>query len=147
MAQAKATLIFGAISFCGEGEQTWLGAQISKLVAAALSDRSLTVISRGGITGTGGQARTSSLSFSTYLKIGGNSSQVQRFLLTAAWLSARGATHLTARGVSRALKVNHQAQLSNAADCLNKNVAKGFCKKEGAGFVITLAGWDTVPSL
>ena len=82
MAQAKATLIIGAISFCGAGEQDWLGA-----------------------------------------------------------------TPLTARGVSRALKVNQLAQLANAADCLNKNVAKGFCKKEGVGFVITPAGWDRVPAL
>jgi hypothetical protein len=39
-----------------------------------------------------------------------------------------------------ALAKNHQKRLANAADCLNKNVAKGYCEKTADGFFITPDG-------
>jgi hypothetical protein len=35
---------------------------------------------------------------------------------------------------------NQQKRLANPADCLNKNVSKGFCEKNDGGFYITPEG-------
>lgn len=66
-------------------------------------------------------------------------SQVLRFLVTADWLRRRGQS-LTSGAVAKALVDNQQSRLANPADCLNKNVAKGFCEKTKEGFFITPEG-------
>jgi hypothetical protein len=71
----------------------------------------------------------------------GETKQVQRFLATAGWLFRRGETKLTTSAVSSALSENHQKRLGNPADCLNQNVSKGYCEKQGDGFFITPEGW------
>jgi hypothetical protein len=82
-----------------------------------------------------------STSLSTYIKEkGGESSQVDRFLITADWLRRRGNTKLVTSAVTKALTDNHQKRLSNPADALNKNVGKGFCEKTKDGFYITPEG-------
>lgn len=81
-------------------------------------------------------------SLASYLKAtGGHSKQVRRFLSTAAWLVRRGHRELTAGLVAKTLQENHQSRLANPADCLNKNVAKGYCEKTKEGFFITPEGW------
>lgn len=66
--------------------------------------------------------------------------QTLRFLVTSDWLRRRGRSILTSSGVAKALADNHQSRLANPADCLNKNVAKGFCEKTKEGFFITPEG-------
>jgi len=66
-------------------------------------------------------------------------SQVKRFLVAADWLRRRGLP-LSSTSVAKALAENHQARLANPADCLNKNVAKGFCEKTKDGFFVTPEG-------
>lgn len=66
-------------------------------------------------------------------------SQVLRFLVTSDWLRRRGRP-LTAGAVAKALLDNQQPRLANPADCLNKNVAKGFCEKTNDGFFVTPEG-------
>jgi hypothetical protein len=66
-------------------------------------------------------------------------SQALRFLVTADWLRRRGRP-LSAAAVAKALVENQQSRLANAADCLNKNVAKGWCEKNGDGFFVTPEG-------
>jgi|tagenome__1003787_1003787.scaffolds.fasta_scaffold19079301_1 hypothetical protein len=71
--------------------------------------------------------------------------QVRRFLVTGHWLSGRSAEALTASAVARALLDNHQKRLANSADCLNKNVSKGFCEKtKGGAFFITPEGLEAI---
>lgn len=65
--------------------------------------------------------------------------QTQRFLVTADWLRRRGQS-LTSGIVAKALVDNQQSRLANPADCLNKNVSKGFCEKTKDGFFITPEG-------
>jgi hypothetical protein len=55
-------------------------------------------------------------------------------------LRRRGAQKLTSALISKALTDNHQKRLANTADCLNKNVSKGFCEKANGGFYITPEG-------
>ena len=80
-------------------------------------------------------------SLSAYIKEkGGESNQVDRFLITADWLRRRGVTNLATAAVSKSLTDNHQKRLANPADCLNKNVSKGLCEKTETGFYITPEG-------
>lgn len=87
-------------------------------------------------------------SLASYLKAkGGSNKQIVRFLATAAWLSGRGNKDLTAALVAKALQENQQSRLANPADCLNKNVAKGYCEKTKDGFFITPEGWSALEQL
>lgn len=84
-------------------------------------------------------------SLSSYLKATGDTSkQVQRFLATAGWLHRRGQKELSPSLIAKTLKENHQKKLANPADCLNKNVTKGYCEKTDDGFFITPDGWETL---
>lgn len=94
---------------------------------------------------TATQARGSLASYIKSKKAEKN--QVRRFLVTAHWLSRRTADALTASGVAKALLDNHQKRLANSADCLNKNVSKGFCEKtKGGAFFVTPEGLETIES-
>jgi hypothetical protein len=65
-------------------------------------------------------------------------------LATAAWLYLKGKERLTTSDVVKALKDNHQSRLGNPADCLNQNVGKGLCEKDGAEFFITAEGFTAL---
>jgi len=69
-----------------------------------------------------------------------STNQVRKFLATAVWLHARGKKRLSTADVTRALKDSNQTRLGNPADCLNKNVAKGHCEKDGKDFFVTSEG-------
>lgn len=82
-----------------------------------------------------------STSLHAHLKAkGADKKQVEKFLATADWLRRRGSNELNTAAVSKALAENQQSKLSNPADCLNQNVAKGFCEKTASGFFITPEG-------
>lgn len=143
MGESKIELTVGSFSFSGSGEAEWLAGQLEKILeavprliayqpaAAAEPDNTLTVSPGAGATQT----------LATYIKAkGGETSQVIRFLATADWLRLRGSTSLTTAAVTKALSDNQQKRLGNAADCLNKNVSKGYCEKKGDGFFITPEG-------
>lgn len=71
--------------------------------------------------------------------------QVLRFLATAQWLASRDEAPLTTTAVAKALSDHNQKRLSNPADCLNKNVGKGFCEKRKDGsFFITPEGLEAL---
>ena len=149
----KVEIKIGNISFTAEGDQEWLGEQLSKVIDAASVSPTPghpTPASTQQTTGAptvesfaGGQPKTVNISLASYLKSkGGETKQVQRFLATAAWLSRREHTQLDTSAVAKALSDNHQKRLGDPADCLNQNVTKGFCeKKKDGGFFITPEGW------
>lgn len=70
--------------------------------------------------------------------------QVKKFLATAAWLTHRGQRMLSTGMISRALKDNQQRRLGNPSDCLGKNIAQGFCEKDGSNFFVTTEGWKNL---
>lgn len=136
----------GNLSFAAEGDQDWLSEQLSKVMQAASS-----AISRSEVASVAGgdvadiSTPSSIGSLASFLKTAGaESKQVQRFLATAGWLYRRGNTKLTTAAVSAALTGNHQKRLGNPADCLNQNVAKGYCEKDRDGFFITPEGWKAL---
>jgi hypothetical protein len=61
-------------------------------------------------------------------------------LATADWIRLKGEKNLKTSLVTKALQQNHQSKLSNPADSLSQNVAKGFCEKTTDGFFITPEG-------
>ena len=144
--RGKAELKIGAISFTGEGEQGWLDEQISKLVEAAKSSQITNTIDPGvSSSEMSSHGPIANTSLSSFLKAnGGSANQVRRFFVTAAWLREREESSLTTSKVSKALKEHQQSKLSNPADCLNRNVAKGHCEKAGDGFFITPEGLQTL---
>lgn len=141
MADAKIDITIGELTFIAEGEQGWLAEQLQKVLDAAPSlNRSIpeeTTIAPA--IETDDETFTEPLA-SHIRKKGGGSNQVKRFLATADWLRLRGEGKLTTRIVSKALKDQQQNRLSNPADCLNKNVGKGYCEKMDDGFFITEDG-------
>lgn len=67
--------------------------------------------------------------------------QVKKFLATALWIEAkRGTSKLKTADVAQALRDSHQSRLGNPSDCLNHNVKKGHCEKDGADFFVTEEG-------
>jgi hypothetical protein len=77
----------------------------------------------------------------THLKaMGATTNQVSKFLATAIWLHDKGTAKLSTSDVTKALKDSSQSRLTNPAECLNKNVAKGYCEKDGKQFYVTEEG-------
>lgn len=144
MGESKIEVTVGAVRFSGEGDQAWLSEQLDKVLKAAPS---IPTVVESAAAGGGGQkaAHGDGDEFSTtlaaYIKEkGGETNQVDRFLISADWLRRRGTSKLTTGAVTKALKDNHQKKLANPADCLNKNVSKGNCEKADGGFYITPDG-------
>jgi hypothetical protein len=145
MSQSKIDVTVGALSFSGEGEQSWLAEQLDKVLKAAPEISQAQVPANMGSSETAATNAGSTGPFATTLAShirdkGGDDNQVDRFLITADWLRQRGSSKLTTAAVSKALRENHQKKLANPADCLNKNVTKGYCEKADGGFFITPDG-------
>ena len=73
---------------------------------------------------------------------GASKNQNDRFLATADWLRRRGQKGLQTGDVTKALRENHQSRLGNASECLNQNISKGYCEKNGKEFFITQEGLE-----
>ena len=147
MPEGKIQVTVGAVSFSGEGERDWLAEQLDKVLKAAPDLASAPPTLPAGrsqqftpASKPSGGAQVSGTLVSYIKAKGGESSQVKRFLATADWLRLRGESELTTGKISKALSDNHQKRLGNAADCLNQNVRKGHCEKQGEGFFITPDG-------
>lgn len=143
---ASVSFKIGQLEFAAEGDEAWISEKMefilnqSASAAAAATPAAETTVSApeqdaGGPIG----------SLASHIKKhGGSGNQVERFLVTAHWLSLKGAKSLTTTDVSKALKDNQQSKLSNPSDCLNKNVGKGFCEKDGNSFYITPEGLEHI---
>ncbi|MBW1939435.1 MAG: hypothetical protein JRI67_11880 [Deltaproteobacteria bacterium] len=147
MSEAKIEIKIGQIEFSGQGQQEWVAKQLDKILSKA---EDLITLSTpppeqpsdstqpkpmGKDTAIAGKTLPSFLSDKNATR-----SQVKKFLATAVWLEAKGNKRLTTGDVTKALKDSNQSRLSNPSDCLNKNVTKGFCEKDGREFFVTQEG-------
>ena len=141
MSQAKIQIKVGDVEFSGEGEQGWVSTQLERVLKAAPT---IVGTKSSGVpppptgeqsSGAGAQTLASFLRDKNAV-----TNQVKKFLATAEWLHARGKKRLSTADVTRALKDSNQTRLGNPADCLNKNVAKGHCEKDGKDFFVTTEG-------
>ena len=150
MGQAKIQLTVGSVSFSGEGEQEWLEKQLHHILEAVpwlakIETPSLVGEADIKLPKSDGAKAPFDQSLASYIREkNGDSSQLQRFLVTADWLRKRGDTSIKTGTVTAALKTNQQKRLSNPSDCLNKNVSQGFCEKNGAVFFITPDGLNAL---
>jgi hypothetical protein len=150
MATAKIEFTLGSITFSGEGEETWVSDQLDKILEKA-PDLIKIVPETPAISQPAAAVaeQVSKLSDSTI------SSQTlpnffrakdipksgfRKFLATAIWLHAKGVNRLSTGDVTKALTDSNQTRLSNASDCLSKNIAKGFIEKDGRQFFVTDEG-------
>ena len=147
MADAKIEIGIGRFTFSGEGSETWIAAQLAFVldkIPAMLASPELAepAVEEAPDKGKGIPPKVVQVgSLASYVKSkGGDTNQNQRFLATADWLRLKGQSSLQTAMISKALQDNHQKRLSNAADCLNKNVSKGLCEKTSDGFFITPEG-------
>ena len=147
MSAANLNFSYGSISFTGEGDENWLSTQLDKVLAVAATLGQPTAFEKNSseppapqnTAGNGSDA--TSITLAAHIKAkGGDANQVKRFLATSDWLRLRGSTRQSTSAVTKALSDGQQKRLSNPADCLNKNVAKGHCEKIGDEFFITPDG-------
>jgi hypothetical protein len=145
--KGKIEIKIGNLSFSAEGNQEWLGEQLSKVLESATPVMAQSE-APGQSVGDKENAAPSgpfTTSLAAYIKAkNGEANQVQRFLATAGWLFRRGNKDLATAMVSKALTENHQKRLANPADCLNKNCSKGYCEKQKGHFYITPEGWKAL---
>jgi hypothetical protein len=145
MPEGKLEFSAGSIRFLGEGNEDWLSEQLDKILAALPPLERMQQTHSTQSAPNGDRASVEDAKFTTTLAghikaKGAESNQVKRFLVTADWLRQRGVTKLTTGEVTKTLATNQQKRLGNSAECLNKNVQKGFCEKTGDGFFITPDG-------
>lgn len=146
MPDAKIDITIGTLTFHAEGEQKWVGEQLDKLFVHAESLASVAPADPPGggdaeHTPMGSDPDIAKKPLATFLKEkNATTKQVQKFLATAVWLESKGNSRISTADVSKALKDSNQSRLGNPADCLNQNVKKGFCEKDGDKFFVTTEG-------
>jgi len=151
MSEAKIEIQIGAVKFSGEGDKNWLSEQLDKilenakdLVALAPSvshpENSEPAHQEADFSNA---TSISSQPLATFLKSkNATTAQIDKFLATAVWCESKGKNRLKTNDITAALKKSNQSKLANPADCLNKNVTKGFCEKDGKEFYVTQEGKD-----
>ena len=147
MSEAKIEIKIGEIVFSGEGQPDWLSEQLDKILSKA---EELVALSPKAPATNGGASHEADLTghneiasqaLATWLKSkNADSVQTIKFLATAVWVEAKGQKRLQTKDVSSALSNASQRKLNNPSDCLNKNISKGFCEKEGNQFYVTEEG-------
>jgi hypothetical protein len=144
MARSSVTLAYGTVSFAAEAEdENWLSQQLDKFLelAKTLPHHAANTSAAAKVPNGLNDSEKFNGTLAGHLKAKrGETNQNRRFLATADWLRLRGNEKLNTAMVTKALGDNHQKRLGNSSECLNQNVAKGFCEKAGDGFFITPDG-------
>ena len=143
MTTAKIELKLGNFSFLGEGDQAWLSKELDKVLERVPQ---LGEVPSGGNATLGGGSQTKNpdvegVPLASFLTSkNATTNQTKKFLATAVWLHGRGRNRLTTKDVVKALKDSNQTRIGNPADCLLKNIGKGFCEKDGSEFFVIGGG-------
>ena len=142
MAEAKIEIKIGELHFSAEAEQSWVASQLDKIIAKAdvlskLAEKHEPASGGGGAHSKSGNVPALGIFLTSK---GASTNQTKKFLATAGWLYLKGKMKMGTGDVTKAIKDNHQSRLGNPADCLNKNVSKGFCEKDGNEFFLTEEG-------
>lgn len=141
MATSKIDVNLGEVHFSAEGEQDWVSSELEKILAFAAAMPARIQTNEKATVAPPQVDNCDVPSLAVFLKTHhADVNQVQKFLVTSIWLSKKGNAKSSTRDVSGALKNAHQTRLSNPAECLNQNVKKGFCEKDGKNFFVTPEG-------
>lgn len=148
MSDTKIQIKIGIVEFSGEGDQEWLSSQLDKILVKIPELLKIEVATSGSHHGNqiekpdGLKEIPKIKNLALFLKEkNATTVQTKKFLATAAFLQLKGSNRTTTAEISKALKDSNQTKLNNASDCLNQNVTKGFCEKDGEkGFFVTDTG-------
>ena len=150
MSEAKIDIKIGQIQFSGEGEQEWVAKQLDKIIAQAekliqLAPAENAQNDDGHQRPMGKDSTIAKKTLPVFLsEKNATKNQVKKFLATAVWLESKGKLKMTTRDVSKALNDSKQSRLGNPSDCLNQNVSKGHCEKDGKEFFVTDDGKNSL---
>ena len=153
MSESKISIKVGIVEFSGEGEPRWLSEQLDKILEKVPELLKIELTNSGNTGSSSGSSdvgnqranRDAPTNLATFLKQkNATAKQVEKFLATAAFLQLNGLKPVTTSAVNKAIKDAHQNKLNNTSDCLNQNVRKGYCEKDGSGFFVTETGLDQV---
>ncbi len=151
MSESKIEIKIGQITFSGQGEQDWIAKQLDKILAQAEKLIQLAPVSgESDVEGAGRKAMgkdnvIAKKTLPAFLQEkNATTKQVKKFLATAIWLEAKGMNRMSTSDVTKALNDAHQKRLGNPADCLNQNVTKGYCQKDGSQFFVTDEGKNSL---
>ena len=136
---------YGDFSVTFDGSEEFIERVLPELVSdIGLRMAQLPVGAAGG-TGKRISEAAANLNLPELIKQKSNNTQVGRFLVTAAWLQAKGVSDLTTGEVGKALKDHKQKRLGNASDCLNAHISSGNCeRRDGKKFHVTPDGMRSV---
>jgi len=147
MSDAKIEIKAGGAEFNATGNQDWVAKQLDKFLANAANLAAIAPSDGNGSGGDGngdgggGKKRDVGIAgkpLAVYLKEqDATTNQTKKFLATAVWLHAKGQKRLSTGDISKALKASNQTKITNPSECLNKNVKKGLCEKDGSQFFVT----------
>lgn len=147
MSEAKVVIRVGEFEFSGEGDQVWVAEQLDKILSKMdtlikLAPPPVAPDAQGlHKAPMGADAEIAKKTLPTFLsEKGASKNQMKKFLATSVWLEAKGKIRLNTGDIAKALKDANQNKLSNPSDCLNKNVAKGYCEKDKYEFFVTEDG-------
>ena len=150
MSEAKIEIKIGEITFSGEGEPSWLSEQLDKILDRAEELVSLAPEAPATATASSpshvaadlsGHNEIASQPLAVWLKSkNADSVQNTKFLATAVWCEAKGQKRLQTKDIGSALSNASQRKLNNTSECLNQNIKKGFCEKDGKQFYVTEEG-------
>lgn len=151
MSESKIEIKFGEISFSGEGDSAWLSEQLDKILDRASELRLSSAIASTQLSNVAntihqeadlsGHSEISTKPLATWLREkGADTNQNQKFLATAVWIEAKGKNRIQTSDITAALSNANQKRLGNATECLNQNIKKGYCEKEGKQFYVTEEG-------
>lgn len=153
MTNVKAEFKIGTIEFSGEGEKEWVTEQLDKILEKAPKLLNLvpqqiadSKINSSKLNPPDTKNSTTRKPLATFLKENNaTTNQNDKFLATAIWLQDKeNKARLDTKEVTKALSDSKQSRLGNASECLNQNVAKGFCEKDGNGFYVTEEGRNEI---
>lgn len=151
MADGKIEITVGGISFVGEGETKWVSVQLDKILAKIPELMKIapqeSPPKRAAAQGAPPMGKDSAIAKKTlpaFLREKSPTSQTKKFLATAVWLEAEGATRISTSDVITALKKSKQSKLANASNCLAQNVTKGYCEKDDKQFFVTQDGKESL---
>lgn len=135
MADAKIEVKVGAVSFTGEGTESWLSTELEKFIKHVpdLAKVAPAPPADGGGKGAvdHGQVKKTGTLAAYLTSKNASSNQTRKFLTTALFLQDGGHEHLTTSVVTKTLEDKKQGKLTNASQCLSDNVSAGFCEKKG----------------
>ena len=140
----KIRIEVGGIKVDYEGPEDFLDSKLPKLITDVTTLAEQVPAESAGDDSNGNTESGTSSTLASFLREKKADSQPKRFLATAQWLHQKGSERIKTGDVTQALRENSQRRLSNASECLNRNISKGLCERDGKEFFVTDEGRNSL---